>query len=85
MFDGLASLLPWTRRIEAAADTIRVRGGWVYSQGQGRLDDAGATVHRRDLLGVTTVGSYYSVDTGKYSVAPALAEELSHRIMTAAR
>jgi glycine/D-amino acid oxidase-like deaminating enzyme len=74
VFAALAEHLPWVRDVEAAADEVRVEGGWVYSQGRGLLDDPGASVHHRDLLGVTNVGTYFSVDTGKYSVAPTLAE-----------
>lgn len=83
VFANLRQLLPWVAEIEAAASTVNVRGGWVYSQGQGSLDDPMATVHRRDLLGVTSVGTYHSVDTGKYSVAPTLAEGIARRIVDA--
>jgi hypothetical protein len=31
-------------------------------------------------LGTTNLGTYYSVDTGKYSVAPTLAEHLAEMI-----
>jgi glycine/D-amino acid oxidase-like deaminating enzyme len=80
VFAELAARLPWVRDIEAAAANVRVEGGWVYSQGQGRLDDPTAGVHQRDLLGVTRVGTYYSVDTGKYSVAPTLGEGIARAI-----
>src|SRR5205085_11938888 len=75
VFAELASRLPWVAEIERAATEVRAEGGWVYAQGRGLLDDPTATVHTRDLHGVTNVGSYYSVDTGKYSVAPTLAEQ----------
>jgi len=84
VFAALAARLPWVAEIEAATDEVRVEGGWVYSQGRGLLDDPTATVHSRGLLGVTNVGSYFSVDTGKYSVAPTLAEQIALAI-TAAR
>jgi hypothetical protein len=74
--DALRSYLPWVDRIDAAALDARVEGGWVYSQGRGSLADPRATVHQRSRLGITNLGTYYSVDTGKYSVAPTLAEQL---------
>jgi glycine/D-amino acid oxidase-like deaminating enzyme len=83
VFDALGSRLPFVRDIEAAAEEVKVEGGWVYSQGRGRLDDPGATVHRRDLLGITGVGTYFSVDTGKYSVAPTLAQALAEAVVAA--
>ena len=80
VFAELAARLPWVRAIEDDAAEVRVEGGWVYSQGRGLLDDPTASVHQRDLLGVSTVGTYYSVDTGKYSVAPTLAEGIAEAI-----
>jgi hypothetical protein len=80
VFGALGRTLPWVRDIEAAACAVRVEGGWVYSQGGGSLADPRAAVHRRNRLGITQVGSYFSVDTGKYSVAPTLAEQLARTI-----
>jgi hypothetical protein len=80
VFAELGAILPRVRQIEEKAETIRVEGGWVYSQGRGALDDPRAAVHRRNRLGISCFGSYYSVDTGKYSVAPTLAEELARMI-----
>jgi glycine/D-amino acid oxidase-like deaminating enzyme len=77
VFEELAARMPWVAAIERAADEIRVEGGWVYSQGRGLLDDPRASVHQRGLLGITNRGTYYSVDTGKYSVAPTLAQQLA--------
>jgi len=68
------------RNIERAPSKVRVQGGWVYSQGGGSLDDPGAAVHRRNRLGISRLGSYFSVDTGKYSVAPTLAERLARAV-----
>jgi hypothetical protein len=80
VFAALGDVLPWVRSIERAASEVRVEGGWVYSQGGGSLDDPVATIHRRNRLGITRLGSYFSVDTGKYSVAPTLAERLAHAV-----
>ena len=52
----------------------------MYSQGNGLLDDPAATIHQRSRLGVTRRGTYWSVDTGKYSVAPTLAESVAREI-----
>jgi hypothetical protein len=80
MFDAMRARLPFVERIEESVVEARVEGGWVYSQGNGLLDDPQSTVHRRSRLGVSNVGTYYSVDTGKYSVAPWLAEGVARRI-----
>jgi glycine/D-amino acid oxidase-like deaminating enzyme len=81
IFDELGAILPWTGDIGRAASRIRVEGGWIYTQGRGALDDPGAGVHRRDRLGVSRLGRYFSVDTGKYSVAPTLAHRLARTIV----
>lgn len=83
VFDALASALPFVRDVQAAAETVRVEGGWVYSQGRGRLDDPAATVHRRHRLGISEVGTYFSVDTGKYSVAPTLGQTVAEAVVAA--
>lgn len=77
----LDGIFGWTAEIARAAAQIRVEGGWVYSQGRGTLDDPAASVHRRDRLGTSRLGSYFSVDTGKFAVAPHLAEELARTIV----
>ena len=80
VFATLGDILPWVRSIERAASEVSVQGGWVYSQGGGSLDDPVAAVHRRNRLGISRLGSYFSVDTGKYSVAPTLAERLARAV-----
>jgi hypothetical protein len=81
VFAALKSRMPWVSDIEQAVTGSRVEGGWVYSQGNGLLDDPEASVHQRSRLGTTNIGTYYSVDTGKYSVAPTLAEQLAETIV----
>lgn len=80
-FTELGRILPWVRRIEDDADTVRVEGGWIYSQGRGRLDDPRAGVHDRSRFGITRQGTYVSVDTGKYSVAPSLGDAVASMIV----
>jgi hypothetical protein len=72
--------LPSAGRILDAAERIAARGGWVFAQGRGALDDRAATIHRRDRFGILQRGSYVSVDTGKYSTAPWLAREVCARL-----
>jgi glycine/D-amino acid oxidase-like deaminating enzyme len=62
------------------AEAIRLAGGYVFAQGRGPLASATSTLHRRDRSGVLRRGRYYSIDTGKYSVAPALADAVAREI-----
>jgi hypothetical protein len=77
---GLRSALHDIDHILDASKETRVAGGWVFAQGRGSLDSADSTLHRRDRFGICRRGRYYSVDTGKYSLAPWLAESLAREI-----
>ena len=74
--EHLGSLMPPAKALAAAASATTVDGGWVFAIGQGSLADPSATLHRRSQFGVSRLGSYISVDTGKYSVAPWLARQV---------
>ncbi|MBZ9670912.1 FAD-dependent oxidoreductase [Mesorhizobium sp. ES1-3] len=76
----ITRLIPDASRLFEAAQTIDIRGGFVFAQGQGSLSDLGATIHRRDLFGTARRGNYLSVDTGKYSTAPWLADMLAKQL-----
>lgn len=80
MFDALAGILPPVAMIRQHVESVSVQGGWVYAQAQGTLDDPRSSLHTRDRLGVKWFGTYASVDTGKYSVAPFLARAIAERI-----
>jgi glycine/D-amino acid oxidase-like deaminating enzyme len=77
---ALLNHLPAVRAVFDAADHMVVAGGWVFAKGQGSLSDPASSLHRRDRFGVRSTGTYFSVDTGKYSTAPLLAHELVQRI-----
>lgn len=79
-FSRLSEILPAAARVRAAAEDITVQGGWVYAQASGSLSDPLSSLHRRDHLGISWYGTYVSVDTGKYSVAPLLAKTIAQRI-----
>lgn len=70
IFSHLESLLPWVAQLREKAERVSVEGGWVFAAGRGLLSDPFSTLHRRSEYGVTRLGGYLSVDTGKYSTAP---------------
>lgn len=78
--DNLSAILSGVGDILASSVETRVGGGWVVAQGHGPLSSPGSTLHRRDRFGVCRLGTYYSVDTGKYSTAPWLAQSLAEEI-----
>ncbi len=73
----LGAVLPSVANVRSAIETVEVEGGWVYAAGRGALDDPHSTLHRRDRTGVFGNGRYLSIDTGKYSMAPWIADRLA--------
>lgn len=80
---NLTELIPPVRAIEKQADKVDVNGGWVFALGRGALSNPASTLHRRDRIGVHRLGSYISIDTGKYSIAPWLARGVADSIVEA--
>ena len=73
----LRQFVPSVAALQGCLEDVRLEGGWVYAAGRGSLADPRSTLHRRDRIGITRSGSYISVDTGKYSIAPWLAREVA--------
>lgn len=78
---GLKDILPGATQILQRAERAEVQGGWVYAQATGSLEDPKSNLHSRDKLGVLRHGNYISVDTGKFSVAPYLAEAIAESLV----
>jgi glycine/D-amino acid oxidase-like deaminating enzyme len=77
----LGAMLPSVAALRPLLQTVHVEGGWVYAAGRGALDDRHSTLHRRDRAGVVRDGRYLSIDTGKYSMAPWIADRLAGEIL----
>lgn len=77
---GLGAVMPGIGRVFDHAEEVTVNGGFVFARGAGSIGDPASGLHRRDRYGVQRFGSYFSVDTGKYSTAPWLAERLAKEI-----
>ena len=77
---GLESVMPGVGRVLDEAEEVLVRGGYVFARGTGSIGDRGSDLHRRDRYGVVRRGTYLSIDTGKYSTAPWLADRLAREI-----
>jgi glycine/D-amino acid oxidase-like deaminating enzyme len=74
--DNLGMIVPQLRSLRAQIESLEVRGGWVYASGRGELNSATSGLHRRDQIGVVSKDGYFSVDTGKYSMAPWIAAQV---------
>jgi hypothetical protein len=68
----------------AAAGPPQVEGGAIFALGETDIDDHASRLHERHQVGlVASHGTYHSLDTGKYTLAPLLALELAQRIVPA--
>ena len=76
----LGLLLPGIQSVRDKLESVKVRGGWVYAAGTGSLRDRQSDLHRRDNVGVVFQDGYFSVDTGKYSIAPWLAQQVAEAV-----
>ena len=72
--------LPWIADIGANIERVHIGGGWVFAAGRGALSAPASSLHRRADYGVQRVGTYLSIDTGKYSTAPWLAREVAEAL-----
>lgn len=79
---GLGAHVPGIARVFDHAEELVVGGGYVFARGTGSIGDRSSSLHARDRFGVQRRGSYYSVDTGKYSTAPWMAQRLATEIMS---
>ena len=79
-FTALSRYFPDVGRLAESAASIEVRAGWVYAIGRGSLADRSSGLHKRDQFTMTEERGYISVDTGKYSMAPWLAEQVAIRV-----
>ena len=53
----------------------------TWRRWRGSRADPASTPYRRDRVGITRAGAYFSVDTGKYSIAPWLASEVANLLV----
>ena len=80
--DELGKLIPSiVAGTHTPADGWEIRGGYISAWGETGIEDPGSRLHERYEVGVSSHGNYHSVDTGKYTLAPAIAHETAKRIL----
>lgn len=73
--------LPWIAELGANVERLHIGGGWVFAAGRGALSTPASSLHRRADYGVQRLGTYLSIDTGKYSTAPWLARAVAEELL----
>lgn len=75
---GLATVMPSIAALRPAVERHGVvRGGLIYAHGSTDLSDNETELHQRHSVGVTSVGPYSSVNTGKLTTAPYFARKVA--------
>jgi hypothetical protein len=82
---NLGALIPEVAALADKFESHQLQGGWVYAAGQGSLSDPMSELHRRDRLGLSSIKNYFSIDTGKYSVAPWIAQKVARAVVESVR
>lgn len=65
------------RKLNISAAPVDTRGGMILAAGRLDVDDPGSPLHSRLQVGINRRGSYFSLNTGKYTLAPLLAMRVS--------
>jgi hypothetical protein len=71
---ALEHLMPPVAQVFDNVSELRIEGGFVLAQATGDIGRPEASLHRRDKFGIRRLGNYMSIDTGKFSIAPYIAE-----------
>jgi glycine/D-amino acid oxidase-like deaminating enzyme len=78
---ALADIVPSLRDLDAAnLPEATVKGGAIVAWGKTDIYDPQSELHRRFEIGVTSDGSFHSIDPGKLTMAPHFAEICAERI-----
>ena len=83
-FRALSGIVPSLRdlNMESLPEAC-VKGGAIVAWGKTDIYDPSSELHRRFEIGVTSEGSFHSVDPGKLTMAPYFAEICAERISPA--
>lgn len=72
---------PGLRSIDYAPDLVEPAGGTIFAWGATDIDSEDSRLHTRDEIGIHSVGSYHSVNTGKFTMTPYLGYKTAQRIL----
>jgi glycine/D-amino acid oxidase-like deaminating enzyme len=79
--EALAAICPAVRQLDTnGCAKIVVNGGSIFALGKTDIDDPESQLHERLDAGVEGRGAYLSVDTSKFTLAPAMAVHTADRV-----
>ncbi len=77
---AISDYVPSAARLMKMANSWHVGGGVIMARGKTDIDDPNSHLHQRSAIGPKTMGSYISVDTGKYCMGPFFAVKTANLI-----
>jgi hypothetical protein len=77
---GLGHYVPSLRNLDLSQCHVTVAGGYIFSWGSTDVTDPVSELHNRFDIGIRRTGNYFSIDTGKYCMAPLFADHLGEMI-----
>lgn len=81
----MAAFIPSMEHLLREARHHKIGGGVIVARGATDIDDPRSYLHQRSAVGPVAHGSYLSIDTGKYCLAPLFALEAANLIMDVLR
>jgi hypothetical protein len=69
------------RTMQIKPNEVDNRGGVILASGRIDVDDPRSPLHSRINVGITSRGTYYSLNTGKYTLAPMLALQMADLVI----
>ena len=72
---------PGLGAIDCATEVVEPAGGVIFAWGETDIDSQESRLHTRDEVGIHSVESYHSVNTGKYTMSPYLGYKTAERIL----
>lgn len=76
---ALGQLVPDLSKLSEPVD-IQVAGGWIFAWAETDITDLHSTLHTRDDIGIFFHDNYWSINTGKYCMAPMHARRLADHL-----
>jgi len=81
--DALVPLIPRLSALDRSTiDNAQIKGGIIFAWGDRDISDVTSELHHRHDIGPESFGRYHSIDTGKLTMAPFFAKQISDHIRT---
>ena len=77
----MAEYIPSMTELIRLANKSKLGGGVILARGRSDIDNPHSQLHQRSAIGPVDYGSYVTVDTGKYCMAPLFATQTADMVV----